>query len=367
MKVRLFVIACLMVFCGSVMADEFLVSNFKALFPAEKIKSRRMGHPLFGARLSPSGKHLIYPKMVPATPPDYETTFEMVAYEIATGKEESIEVSLPGGYESVYTRFNFFNPAGDKLVMSKFHKDDNGRQSEIVYYDFKKKKIVSTGIKGQRDIAMFDNTNNNILISKQGSGTVVKTNLNGAQSKEVQVGGWVHTPSMFSPYAALFVMDRSREERPSLQVWSLKSEKMVVDLPLNEKYGANDDVQGQWTADGRYFFYPDVLDLGKSKYSFVVRVWDVVKNQQKKEVPDSMIVGYGPGKNTMVMTAVDGQKKQGRMFLYDVKNDKSMDIGPKGASVIHAAGNKLLYVVNENGKDMVCIADMAVVESEWKR
>ncbi|MBW8015605.1 MAG: hypothetical protein FVQ82_05420 [Planctomycetes bacterium] len=366
MKVRVFVIACLLLFSVSAIADEVVVSNPKALFSAERIKSRKIAHPLLAARLSPSGTHLIYPRMVPATPPDYETTFKMIAYEIATGKEKNIEVSLPRGYESVYTRFNFFNPAGDKLVMAKFLKQGSGRQTEIVYYDFKKNKVVSVGIKGQSDIAMFDNTNENILVNKSRSGTVIKADLSGVQSKVIQMGGWVHTPSMFSPYAAVFVTKRTPERKAGLQMWNMKTAKKVADVPVNEKNDALDDVQGHWTADGRYFFYLDLFKkIGEDGLSPVSWVWDVEKNEHAAELFDAMAVGYGPTKTTMVMAAgVNGEGGQEGFYMYDVKTGKYMDIGPKGAKVIHACGNKVLYMLKENGKNIVYVADLSIVKSK---
>ncbi|MBW8015604.1 MAG: hypothetical protein FVQ82_05415 [Planctomycetes bacterium] len=361
MKVRVFVIVCLLMFSVCVFADEVLLSNSKALFPAERVKNRRYSFPLLAARLSPSGKYLIYPKMVPASPPDYITGFKLMIYEVATGKEKSVDLNLSSGIKHVCTQFNLFNPAGDKLVLLRYSYIEKKRQGEVVVYDIKKEKLTSTGIKGDNILGVFDNTGENIFVM-QSETSFSKVTLSDLSIKPTSFIGFCQSHSPYSPYSAMYIVNQALESGVSFELWNTKTEKKIGDLPLHFKNGVPDDVQGQWTADGKYVFYLDVLENTREKFSPVTRVWDVVSNKQIAELPDAMPVGVGPTKTSVVMVGIDRMGIKQGMYVYDVKSKEFMDIGLKDAKAVHSCGSKLLYMLKKDGEDMVYVADMSIVK-----
>ena len=362
MKKHYVMVSCLLLLAFNGMANAAELVNSKMLFPVEKIASERRTRPLFSARLNPAGTHLIYPKMVPASPPDYETTFEMMVYEIASSKEKAISVNLPNGYETVYTRFNVFNPMGDQLALGRYQGGQN-RQTELVLYNLKHNKVISTGIEGRNLLAMFDHTGHYLYrFGGHGESGNLKIDLSDFTSRRTSIPGWIHTPSPYSQYATVFTeVRRVEQEMPSasLQLWNLETEKMIKELPVHEKNSQLDDVAAQWTRDGRYVYYLDISESEGNDPVLSARVWDAQRNTQKTEVPNAMAVGPGPTKTTMVMVDSDYQSQNG-IFLHDAQNNETLEIGPEGAQAIHACGNRLLYVVPGEDQDMVYIADIHV-------
>jgi len=353
-------IACILLLSVSAVADEVRLTNSKKLFPAEKIANQMRMYPLFAARLNPAGTHLIYSNMIPATPPDYQTTYEMKVLNVETAKKNAVALNLPGGYESVYTRFNFFNPAGDKLVMGQFLKDPKSQETEIVIYDLSADKIAATGIKEQRQIAMFDNTGKYLLSSGSRNS---KISLSDFSRKRISLPGWVHTPSAYSPYAAVFLSTPGPERKTRLQLWNMETEKLITELPVHENNSILDDTAGQWTRDGRCFYYIDIAAKADGKkLAPVVRVWDAEKNCQIAEIFDAFAVGPGPTKTTMLMVEADGQG-QGEVFIHDAKTDELIPLANTKARPIHTCGNKLAYIEEENGEDMVYIADISIAKN----
>ncbi len=354
MKTRNLIIGCLLLLTAPAHSGNVKLMNDKALFPAENIASKRRMHPLFAARLNPTGTHLLYSQMVPASPPEYQTRFEMVAYELASGQENVIPVHLPSGYESVYTRFNFFNPAGDTLAMGRYQAGE--QQTDLILYDLKRKKTISTGIKGRSIQAMFDHTGNILY----GLGRA-KIDLSDFTSRRTPIPDWTHTPSPFSPYATVFATIRQQDQnrpRYSFQLWNLETETLLKELPVHEKNSGLDDISAQWTQNGRYVYYLDLSqETEENERTLLTRVWDVTSNSQLEQVMGKQAVGPGPTKSTMVMVAHDDQQ-QNRIFLHDAQSNECVEIAPRTAKAIHACGKKLLYVF----QDMVYIADIAMSE-----
>ena len=364
MKTRILLIACILSLSTTAMADEVKLTNPKKLFPAEKITNRMRMYPLFAARLNPTGTHLIYPNMIPATPPDYKTSYEMKVLNIKTAKENALTLSLPGGYESVYTRINFFNPAGDKLAMGRFQKGDQNRQTDLVIYDLDKDKLVSTGLKGPNLLAMFDYTGKYLYTLGSGNN---KVDLADFTSTKTPMPGWIHTPSPYSPYTTVFATTRQPDQRKpkvSFQLWNLETEKMIKELPVHEKNSSLDDISAQWTKDGRYVYYMDYnQDASKKNLTSLTRVWDVEKNCQIAEIVNAMSAGPGPTKTTMLMVEADGPDK-GRMFLHDAQKDEIITFAPTKARPIHTCGNKLLYISSDSDAEMVYIADISIATKD---
>jgi hypothetical protein len=368
-------------------AEEVELRNQKALFPAREIvNERRILKPMLAARLNPGGTHLIYPKTIKKDSNNGENFFDLEAFDLTTSKKQIISVQLPTGYETVFTRFNCFDPSGVRLsdfrrklwVDRLLEKSKISKETEVVLYDLKARKFITTGLKGKDQLARFDNTAKYLYLSDTSAGRggrVMKVNLSDFKSKPTSLPGWVHSPCMYSEYSTVFVLRPApatapqsssgrRRRRPrlhtaGLEIWNLSTDKKIAELPVHQDNSRLDDIEAQWTLDGRYVYYLDLSGpAGSRDLEPLTRIWDVKANEAKPSITGAISVGPGPGRNTMVMARLEGRIIDG-MLLHDVQKDRTISFGPKNARVIHAWGNKIIYVQPDNGTEMVYVADIS--------
>jgi hypothetical protein len=142
----------------------------------------------FAARVSPSGKYLIYPRQVEKNASN-RTYFKLIALNLETDKEHILPVDLPEGYQTVFTRFNFFDPSGEKISLLQFR--DYPEEGYVVLYDLKNMKEIPMDSKVTAEFAMFDYTGQRLIAKTRGPLTLV--NLSGVVLFKIPSGGWIHS------------------------------------------------------------------------------------------------------------------------------------------------------------------------------
>lgn len=360
---------CVLLSCAVIQASEVKISNQKKLFPAGQIvdKNRQM-EPVWAARLNPAGTHIIYPVPITVETEKQETRYDLEVFDLGDSKRNRIGVSLSRGFETVFTRYNCFNPSGLELAVFRDkpqHEnslEDNhvSRQTEIVLYDLKENKLLPTELYGNNQFGRFDHTGKWLFMQRGNA----KASSCDFTMQPISLPGWIHSPSMYSEYTTIFVSSRlpaqEGERRPrrvsGLQIWSLTTNTKLAELPVHPDNDQLDDVESEWTSDGRYVYYLDIRGERDDR-TLLARIWDVEANEEKPVIENALSVGPGPGKSTMVMVRVKDHKVDG-MFLHCADENREIPFGTPDMKLIHAWGNKIIYVQPDNGIETVYAADI---------
>ena len=377
MKLYLSLIAAILISLQGIALASVEISNPKAIMDASLlVKSNQ--HPEFCARLSPDGKYILFPQQLGTT----EDTYTLYLQNIENAEEIQLPITLLSGYETVFTRFNFFNPKGDKLSLVSMKKENNQNLTEAFIYDTIAKKLINTGINGHLTMAQFDSSGNNLVLSLN-ENNVATASLNDFKPGKVIMSGWVHSCSPKTPYAAIFVppsrpvriesRPMSIEELRNLRNEKPKAEFMLLNLETNESfllpaYSDNsqlDDITSHWSSDGSFLFYFDVKVNNEGKKEPIVRVWEVISNTEKAVIPNVMCLGPGPADNLMVMISIEENISGSNLRLYDIKTGELTSFGDGELKGIHAWKNRIAYVETVNGEiGKFYIADIAVTDKQ---
>ena len=366
-------IVCVLLSSAVIQASEVKLSNQKKLFAAGQIvdKNRKM-EPVWAARLNPAGTHLIYPVPITVETEKQETRYDLEVFDLSNSTRNRIGVSLSQGFETVFTRFNCFDPSGLQLAAFRDRPQDESslednhvsQQTEIVLYDLKENKLLPTGLYGPNQFGRFDHTGKWLFMQRGNA----KASLSDFRMQPISLPGWIHSPSMYSEYATVFVSSRlpakEGERRPrrvsGLQIWSLTTNTKLAELPVHPDNDRLDDVGSEWTGDGRHVYYFDIRGERDDRTP-LARIWEVEANKEKPVIEDALSVGPGPGKSTMVMVRVE-ENKVGGMFLHCADENREIPFGTPDMKLIHAWGNKIIYVQPDNGIETVYAADIELGE-----
>lgn len=302
---RLFLIfaAALLMSIQGISSASVKVSNPKAIMSGSVIiKPNRRSE--FSARLSPDGKYILFPQQIDAA----NDTYRFFLQNIKTADEIEIPVDLLSSYETVFTRFNFFSPKGDKLALFSIDKSQSPRVTEVVIFDIPSKKLTKTGITGNSAMAQFDSTGERLVVSIDNSRVYL------ASLKDFTLGaqissGWVHSCSPYSPYTAIYLPP---ENQVRFKLMNLDT-KVTFDLPVHNRNSGLDDRTSQWSSDGSYMFYMDMKDDSSGNPKVVTRVWDVKSNKEKAIIPDALCLGPGPSNNLMIMISTDNNSSDSNL------------------------------------------------------
>ena len=375
MRLCLCFIAALFISIQGIASASVEISNPRAIMSGSIIiKPNR--RPEFSARLSPDGKYILFPQQIDAI----ENTYTLYLQNIETAEEVKIPVVLLSGYDTVFTRFNFFNPTGDKLALVSMKKENNQNLTEVFIFDIASKNLIKTGINGHLTMAQFDFSGNNLVLSPN-EGTVSIASLDDFKSGKTIMSGWVHSCSPKTPFAAVFVppsrpmsiesLPMSIEELRNLRNTMPKAEFKLLNLKTNESFilpthsdnSQLDDITSHWSSDGLYIFYMDLKDDSLGSPGIVTRVWDVNSNKEKATIAEALCLGPGPADNLMIMISTDNNSSGSNLRLYDIKTDTLSPIGTGSIKGVHAWSNRILYVETmEEGIGKLYVAD--IVESE---
>ncbi len=162
--------------------------NAKRGFPqGEPLYKTPNQYYLWAMRLSSDGKHVLYPRakgrppLTPEGAPNWsEVKWELILRELAAGKETVLPINpIESGWQTVFTRFNFFDPTGKKLVLLNIERRKQTQESptggtatavrptmKLMLYDIPSAKLTMTKIQGSQTWAKFDRTGKNLIVSK---------------------------------------------------------------------------------------------------------------------------------------------------------------------------------------------------------
>ncbi|HUU60025.1 MAG TPA: hypothetical protein VMZ50_10805, partial [Phycisphaerae bacterium] len=149
-----------------------------------------------------------------------------------------------------------------------------------------------------------------------------------------------------------------------LFLYDLKAGKEIAELPVDPRNSKLDDVETQWTPDGRYLYYCDVEDdpadtsAGpRKKIRSIARVWDRVGGKEVGKLVGVYALGPGPAPTTMVLAR---RGKPGYRFcLHDAASKAEWPLGDARLEPIHAWGKQVLYAKDlPDGTEAVYVAEI---------
>ena len=390
-------------------APEPRLTNAKRVFPKGGVRWKRPAQYSFWAmRLSPDGKSILYtrPKGKPpltaeGVPDRQKAEYELLLRNLSTGKDTVLPIgAIESGWRTVYTRFNLFDPTGQRLALGKValveveldRPKGKGRvtavrsEMEVLLYDVRAGKVKKTGIKGDMAFAKFDRTGKR-LIAAQGSGRawgLHTADLDKFKLKPIGVQGF---PSGVCPGADVVCIWQPPKRTPAsapgvrrtrgpqrLFLYDLKAGKQVADLPMDQRTSKLDDWETQWTANGRYLYYYDVVDdnmhasgPGRNKRTRpIVRIWDRVANKPAGTIGDAIPVGPGPTATTMVLSKWVANRTGG-IILHDAKTGGEWSLAGAGVHLIHAWGKRIAYLKRSpDGTETAYVAEIVLTPADKK-
>lgn len=390
-------------------AVEPRLTNAKRVFPKGGVRWKKPTQYSFWAmRLSPDGKSILYtrPKGEPpltaeGVPDRHKAEYELLLRNLSTGKDTVLPIGpIRSGWRTGHTRFNPFDPTGRRLALAKValveveldRPEGRGRDTavrsemEVLLYDVGAGKIKKTRIKGGMAFAKFDRTGKR-LIAAQGSGRawgLYTADLDKFKLKPIGVQGF---PSGVCPGADVVCIwqppkrigrptPRSRPKRgpQRLFLYDLKAGKEIANLRVHERNSKLDDWETQWTANGRYLYYYDVMedpaatpaDGRRKKTQPIVRIWDRVANKPAGTIGDAIPVGPGPTGTTMVLGKW-GADRGGGIILHDAKTGVDWPLAGAGVHLVHAWGKRIAYMKRAaDGTETAYVAEIVLTPADKK-
>ena len=404
---RLIALMVLMTCATALFAEEPKLTGKVRLFATSQPAYKRPNqHHAFTMRLSPDGKRVLYTRLVigDEKPGDRSARYEMVLRQLDGGKEAVVPIEpLRRGWRTVFTRFNTFDPAGKRMILPNI-KVENVRINENLssskmsvtwgIYDIARAKMTSAGIKdsGGMALAKFAADGQALLVSAVDrpaeivTGTAVKrgklvTKLippKGvkAKVKSFTAAGFIQSVCPVGRAAVFFVPPSRRprtQPRPTkpeartsrLVLWDLKADKLLAEIPKHRRNRVLDDIETQWTADGRYLYYSDIEEIpGKGDrptYRRVARIWDKKTGKPAAVIKDAVPVGPGPGPSMMILSKRTAGGPGG-FSLHDAATGKEYILAAAPKELIHACGGKVIYAEkpDQSDSESVFSADIVV-------
>ena len=346
---------------------------------------------LWGMRLSPDGESLLYPRLIglPAlnaegVPDRHRAKYELILRNLKTGKDTALPIGpLKSGWRTVFTRFNMFDPAGERLVLADIEiqqMEEGGAVAvrpsmKLVLYDIVAAKTKATGIEGASTIGKFDRTGKGLIVMK--SKALYTTSLRDLELKPLNITGLLQSVCPTADVVCVLVFPqrpkpllrggRPKRMPPRLTLYDYKAGKELAELPIHPRNSSLDDLETQWTADGRYLYYYDVREITidtaegpKQRTKPISRIWDRINNKQAGVVLDAVPLGPGPSPTTMLLAKRSQAGYEG-FILHDANTGDEWRMAETNVQPIHAWGKNVVYLKGlEDGEDAVFLAQIAV-------
>ena len=379
----------------NVLAEEPKLANATKVFPTSQPEYKRPNQRhAFAMRLSPDGKRVLYSRPVAGTEQadedDRSARYELVLRELDGGKETVLPIEpLETGWRTVLTRFNMFDPAGTRLVLPNFKVetqqiDEHTSASKMTVnwsiFNITKGEMAGTTIEGDsRGPAKFAADGQALLLTAAAGRRKLATKVISlshikALPKSLTAPGWVQSVSPAGDVAVFFVPPPRPVHRPQpgqpmqrppirLVLWDLKTDRKLAEIPTHPRNGVLDDLETQWTANGRYLYYVDRDEVpakgqaDRATHRSVTRIWDRQAGKPAGMVTDAVPVGPGPGQ--MMVLA---KRSSGGFLLHDAASGTEYPLGDASKKLIHAYGGEVIYAQESDDSDAedVFVADIIV-------
>ncbi len=410
MTSRLIALAFFAASTASLPAGEPKLANATHLFPTSRPAYKRANqYHAFTMRLSPDAKRVLYTRPVGGgdQADEQSARYELVLRELAAGRETVLPVEpLERGWRTVLTRFNMFDPAGKRLALPNIkvetrqvNRNRAGVQARVsavrvgvkwAIYDIAQGKAEGSEIEPGMGPTKFLADGQAVIVTMAAAGNLVTKIIPlkdpKTEPKSLTAPGWAQSVCPTAEVAVFFVPPNrpavrpqpgERIERPPMRLvlWDLKADKLLAQMPTHPRNSVLDDMETQWTPDGRYLYYCDGEELpgdgqaNRPRYREVARIWDRQERTPVGVVPDTIAVGPGPGRSLMVLGKRAGDSSGG-FLLHDAATGKQYALGDASKKLIHAYGGKVLYAEKKPaGSDAedVFSADLVVPQPQDER
>ena len=387
---------CALLFAPAALAGGPKLVDEKRIFPeGDQSWYNERTHWPWMMRLSPDGKHLLCLKRLAAAQPadanrprSSEPSWQIRLRELATGKD-TVLLEAWSAWETVYTRFDLFDPSGKTLLMPKhtqIKKPETAQMTaveqrmELLLYDVASGKITRTPLAGARVWAKFDRTGKRLILNhvdRSGEGMdeagpiIYTATLPKLELKPLRARGFPYSVCPTADVVNVFAPPkrvrrdpgdpRAKRPEPKLILYDFAADKQLAELPSEKPSSSWHDWESQWTADGRYLYYPGAKDDTvqtpegpRQQTATLSCIWDRIAGKRIATIDSAVAVGPGPTPTTMVLGS-RGPEQKG-MILHDAASGKSWTLDPN-VRVQHALGGAVVYIKPApDGKEAAYVA-----------
>ncbi len=346
--------------------EAMLLTNERVVFSADDVfwlNDDKIA-PWLMVRLSPNGAYLLHARVHKNEheEPGARASYALFLRDVVTRKDVRVPVPpYPDGWQDVCIGFNPFDQRGERMAIMALR---GPRETEVILFDIADGKVSATGIKGRFAFARFDRTGRR-LIGVQDSEVFVATLPSLERTRlDLSLGGRRTLPNSACPTADVICLYQVRgvpgERRgtQAIALYDFEAREKIADLPTHEENSQLDDLETQWTPDGRYVCYYDLAD-GLQGRIRGTRVWDRVVGKEKAFVEDAAPIGPGPAGSYIFL--VRTRTGDHRPILYDASTGRSWELGDASMRLLHGTGRKIAYVKTApDGKRTVCVAEIPI-------
>ena len=351
----------------------------------DKAAKVRENNGMWSMKLSPDLEHLLYIRGEQAQVPDDQgeqrqrTVYRMILRNVATGAEKVLPAAAVDvdDYIVACLSMKLFGPAGRKIVLPLPEKSDGngivsiiggGSGMQVGLYDVASGRVDRLDVKGPVIFPSFDGSGKKLIVLsmdvKARSGILYVTSADKIDLKPLNQWGLPRTPCPTADLMPLLLPpERDGPSKAGFVLYDLKADAVKFKLLANERGTKLDDYNPQWTADGRCLYYVDMKEEGdgdsRTRKMFT-RVWDVKENKEAGLVDAAVAIGPGPGKTSMVLTAIRSSgPEQRQVLLHDAARSVTWSLAAGSIRPISTQAGRLVYVrMGDDGTETVCVAEI---------
>ncbi|HEV2296686.1 MAG TPA: hypothetical protein VGR35_22785 [Tepidisphaeraceae bacterium] len=320
-------------------------------------------------QLSPDGKTLLYFEPVGDAPPGkpFDGPAQLVIRRLAPGAGGEVmefrpDIGQPVLRDLLAVRGQPFSPDGKLLLLPDYHtraKPGGGeKRRPILACQTETGRIVRTGIEADIRYGRVDATNR-LLLYLDGQAFSLET------GKRVREFGYMGIVEAANPRVPLLLVNTGKEGTPDtpdrVVIWNLREDRLLATLPTNFDHPWTDDVNPEWTRDGAYAYFIDVVAVterdGVRDRIRYAKVWNAKTGQLvgrpfRAEVP----LGLGPLPGTMFLRR---RSDEGATeILHHAESGAIAEIPEELGQVLAAMGDKIAFIKRIDGKPHLCVATL---------
>lgn len=345
-------------------------------------------------RLSPDGRRVLYIRKK-----EYKTTlpngavrsrngYKLVLRDLKTGKDTPVPVPALFGRNSagMWLTMTVFDPAGKTLVVPVGQDaDKNGytdirppkrEKSKPGLYDIASGKLKTLDLEADVIFPIFSPNGKMLVVMAMDFEDIedvrMKPKVHVTPTDKINFRvlskqGLIRSICPTSNLMAMVLMPSGVDLRDAKFVlYDLKADTVKAELAEGEHATGVFLYNPQWTGDGRYLYYFGTVDEqveGETRSRPVTRIWDAKLGKKAGVLANTLAIGPGPGKNTMVLIKGKGREQE---IVLHAQGDKKLgkglhSIGDKSTFPISTQGKWLLFIrQDDDGTRTACMAEIAL-------